>query len=112
MKDKVEISNFENIINLFRKIIASVACIEKITNDEYIRQTSIKYLEDFINQYDNYQLHKDINKISFKFSEKEIIDFSNECYDKVDIILFAEDLEFGFSELIKKILEERRIKNV
>ena len=100
-------NNFEEIIELFRKVIAAAACIEKKTDDEEARRISKEYLEDFINQYDGYQVHKDVNKIGFKFSEKEIVDFASECYDKVDIFLFAEDLEFGFSELVEKILEDR-----
>ncbi|MDD2181591.1 MAG: hypothetical protein PHW32_04400 [Bacilli bacterium] len=109
MKEKV--NNFDEIVNLFRKIIASALCIEKKTVDEKIRQTSSEYLEDFINQYENYLMHKNIDKIDFKFSEKEIVDFANECYEKVDIFIFAEDLQFGFSELMERILEMRGINN-
>ena len=111
MKEEVEKDNSKQIIDLFRKVIASLACIEKTTNDNNIKQTSREYLSDIINQYDSYQSHKDVNKIEFRYSEKEIVDFSNECYDKVDIFTFAEDVEFGFNELIEKILKGRVIKN-
>lgn len=110
MKEKIEVTNFDEIVNLFRKVIASAVCIEKMTEEEKTRQTSSEHLNDFIDQYNSYQVHEDVNKISFKFSEKEIVDFANKCYDKVDIFLFAEDLEFGFSELVEKILEAREIK--
>lgn len=111
MKEEVEKDNSKQIIDLFRKVISSLACIEKTTNYNDIKQTSIEYLNDIINQYDSYRSHKDVNKIEFKYSEKEIVDFSNECYDKVDIFTFAEDVEFGFSELIEKILKGRENKN-
>lgn len=101
----------KQIYDLFRKVIASLACIEKTTSDAKKKQLSSEYLNDFINQYDKYQSHKNVNKIEFKYSEKEIVDFANECYDKADIVTFAEDVEFGFSELIEKIIEGRNIKN-
>lgn len=102
--------DYEQIVNLFRKVIASLVCIEKTTKNNNINQTSGKYLKDIIIQYENYRSTKDLNKIEFKYSEKEIVDFSNECYDKVDIFTFAEDVEFGFSELVRKILKRREDK--
>lgn len=104
-------NSFDKIIYLFEKVISSLECIEKTTSDENIKDTSKKYLIDLKNQCEKYQLHKDNNKIEFQFSEKEIVDFSNKCYDKVDIFTFAEDVEFGFSELVEKILEGREINN-
>lgn len=103
----MEKKDYEHIVDLFRKVIASLVCIEKITKNNDIKQTTDKYLKDIIIQYENYRSTKDLNKIEFKYSEKEIVDFSNECYDKVDIFTFAEDVEFGFSEIVKKILKRR-----
>lgn len=107
----MEKEKVRQILTLFRKVISSLACIEKTTNDEYIKKVSKEYLSDIINQYDKYYFHQDVNKIEFKYSEKEIVDFSNECYEKVDIVKFAEDMEFGFNELIEKIMEGRKLKN-
>lgn len=107
----MEKEKFTQIITLFRKVISSLACIEKTTNEEHIKLISKEYLSDIINQYDKYYFHKDVNKIEFKYSEKEIVDFSNECYEKVEIVKFAEDVEFGFNELIEKIAEGRNIRN-
>lgn len=101
---------FEKNIDLFRKIIASLTCIEEKTSDEYTKKTSTIYKKDLIDQYQLYLNHKDVDKINFKYSEKDIVDFSNECYDKIDIFEFAEDLEFGFSELVELVLEERELK--
>lgn len=106
MKERIEFSNFELIIDLFRKVISSLSCIEKKTKDNDTRCICSKYLNDIINQYDNYKMNKNVNKICFKCSEKEVVDFCNDCYEKVDIFEFAEDLEYGFNELIQKILEE------
>ena len=101
-------NNYELIIDLFRKVIASLVCIEKTTKQSDIKNTSKKYLNDIIIQYENYRLTTDLNKIEFQYSEKEIVDFVNECYDQVDIFTFAEDVEFGFSDLVENILEGRK----
>lgn len=103
-------NDYNQIVDLFRKVIASLVCIEKTTKNNDIKETSSGYLKDIIIQYENYRSTKDLNKIEFKYSEKEIVDFSNECYDKVDIFTFAEDVEFGFSELVMKILKGREGK--
>ena len=41
-------NNFITIANLFRKIISATACIEKTTNNEDTKQTSVKFMMDFI----------------------------------------------------------------
>lgn len=104
-------NNFQMIIDLFRKTIASLVCIEKFTDNNYLKQTTEEYLIDIISQYASYYSHKDVNKITFKYSEKQIVDFCNECYEEINIMEFAEDLEYGFTKLVEKILEERNDKN-
>lgn len=103
MENEKNINDFSEIINLFRKIITSLACIEKIATDDYTRNTAKEYLLDTIKQYEKYNNSKDVMQIKFKYSQNEIVDFCNECYEKVDIFDFAEDVEFGFCELIEKI---------
>ena len=46
------------IINLFRKIIASLACIINVSNNNDIVIEANKYILDFINQYNISQLHE------------------------------------------------------
>ena len=91
------------MLKLFQKIICSLTCIEKITNNKDIKKTASIYLDDFIQIYIKFKANFNIN---FPFKEQEIIDFCNECYDKVDIFDLAEDLEYGLKELseIKKTI--------
>lgn len=103
-------SNYDKNINLFYKVISSLSCIEKITDNDTVKNESKKFNKDIIEQYQNYLKNKDVNKLNFNYSEKDITLFSNDCYDKVDIVEFAEDLEFGFRDLIKNILKERSEK--
>lgn len=43
-----------NILNLFRKIICSLVCIIKYTNNAELKSKAIKYLNDFLEQYKLY----------------------------------------------------------
>jgi len=106
IKDK----NYNKICELFRKVITSLLCIQTKINDEVKKQEIQSILNDLIEQYNIYILKLDSTLIGFKKSEKEIVDLANYFYDNVDVFNFAEDLEFGFSELIECILLERRQK--
>lgn len=101
-------TNYKHICNLFRKIITSLVCIIHKTKDEKIKNDANEILQDLINQYDLYVLKLNSNVIGMKYSEKNIVDFACECYDKIEIMNFAEDLEYGFSELIENIVAERK----
>jgi len=107
IKDK----NYNRICELFRKVITSLLCIQNKINDEVKKQEIQSILNDLIEQYNIYILKLDSTLIGFKKSEKEIVDLANYFYDNVDVFNFAEDLEFGFSELIEFILCERNNKN-
>ena len=96
-----------NIIESFQKVITSLVCIKAKSSDNNITKKTEEFLNDLIFQYENYQQTRNSNTIFFKYSEKEIVDFCNECYEKSEILIFAEDLEFGFEKLIKLILESR-----
>lgn len=109
MEDKT--INFEKTIDLFRKVISALSCIEKLASQQDIKEVANKYAKNLIEQYDKYYLHHNPNKIEFKYSEKEIVDFSNDCYDQLNIFVHAEDLEHGFDELIEKIIEGRKLNN-
>lgn len=86
-----------NILNLFRKIICSLVCIIKYTNNAELKSKAIKYLNDFLEQYELYN-----NKGIYSLSNwEEIIDFCNECYSDKDIFDYAEDVEYGLRELIE-----------
>lgn len=86
-----------NILNLFRKIICSLVCIIKYTNNAELKSKAIKYLNDFLEQYELYN-----NKDKYSLNNwKEIIDFCNECYSDKDIFDYAEDVEYGLRELIE-----------
>lgn len=97
---------YTNIIESFQKTITSLLCIKTIALDSNITKKAEEFLNDLIFQYENYQKNRNSNKISFKYSEKEIVDFCNECYERPEILIFAEDLEFGFEKLIK-LLQSR-----
>ena len=86
-----------NILNLFRKIICSFVCIIKYTNNAELENEAIKYLNDFLEEYELYN-----NKGIYSLSNwEEIIDFCNECYSDKDIFDYAEDVEYGLRELIE-----------
>lgn len=86
-----------NILNLFRKIICSLVCIIKYTKNKELKSKAIKYLNDFLEQYELYN-----NKGIYSLSNwEEIIDFCNECYSDKDIFDYAEDVEYGLRELME-----------
>lgn len=95
------------IIDLYRKIICSLSCIENISNNNDIKIETHKYLVEFIRQYELYRNKNNINDIKFKYQSTDIIDFCNDCYNKVDIFDFAEDVEYGVKELMEVINKER-----
>ena len=86
-----------NILNLFRKIICSLVCIIKYTNNAELKNEAIKYLNNFLEEYELYN-NKGIYSLS---NVEEIINFCNECYGDKDIFDYAEDVEYGLRELIE-----------
>lgn len=99
MKGPIE----NKIITLYRKIISSLVCIEKRSKDNVIADKANIYLNDFINQYELYRNKKNINNFKFSYNLEDIINFCNECYSKVEIFDFAEDVEYGIKELLEVI---------
>ena len=93
------------IINLFRKIIASLACIINMSNNNDIVMEANKYISDFINQYSQYLIKTSKKDIIFMYSEDDIVDFSYRCIEEKNdnLILIAEDLQFGIIDLMKLI---------
>ena len=86
-----------NILNLFRKIICSLVCIIKYTKNSELKSKAIKYLNDFLEQYELYN-----NKDKYSLNNcYDIINFCNECYGDKDIFDYAEDVEYGLRELIE-----------
>lgn len=98
----------DKIINLYRKIICSLSCMEKKANNSDVTAKINEYLTDFINQYELYKNKRNINSIKFLYDIETLIDFCNECYENVDIFDYAEDVEYGIKELMEIINEERR----
>ena len=87
------------IINLYRKIISSLTCIEKRTNNDAIKNKATSYLNQYIDYYEKY-----LNKKEFQILNiSDLIDFCNECYDDDDVFDYAEDVEYGAKELFKEI---------
>lgn len=87
----------DKIINLFRKIICSLLCINKNTKNTLLKVKSDEYLDQFLEEYKSY-----INKGKYSLiNYDEIINFCNECYEDKDIFDFAEDVEYGLSELVE-----------
>lgn len=95
------------ILKLFRKVIASLFCIKQYTKDAEIAKISNDILNNIVEQYKNYLKDTNVFNINFNYSQKDIVDFSNECYSQLEIFLFAEDLEYGFLELTDNILKGR-----
>lgn len=91
------------VINLFRKTITSLSCIEKITTDENLKDEAAEYLIDLINQYKKIIELGDIKKIKFKYTEEDLIDFSYRCIEHKDndFVKLGEDIQFGIIELTK-----------
>lgn len=103
--------NYSEICNLFRKVITALVCIEYNCSDKDVVKETKCFLKNFIKQYEIYSLKLNSNLIDFKYSEKDVVEFACSLYDNVDVFRFAEELEFGFSELVKNILLEREKKN-
>ena len=87
------------VINLYRKVICSLTCIEKRTSNNATKNKAINYINRFIYYYDKY-LNK---KENINYDISDLIDFCNECYDEVEIFDYAEDVEYGAKELTKEI---------
>lgn len=94
-----------DVVNLFRKIITSLSCVEKIITDENLKKEACEYLVDLINQYKKFIESSDIKSIKFKYAEKDLIDFSYRCieYKGNDLVRLGEDIQFGIIELTKLI---------
>ncbi len=90
------VSNREEILNLFRKILSSLLCINMETSNECLKEKSLKYINEFESEYKSYYNLKKY----FIGNTIEIIDFCNECYQDKDVFDYAEDVEYGLRELI------------
>ena len=95
--------DIENIINLFRKIIASLSCVEKITTYSELKNEATEYLLDLIEQYKIFIESYKIESIKFKYEEEDLIDFSYRCIESLenDLVKLGEDIQFGIIELTK-----------
>ena len=89
-------SNREEILNLFRKILSSLLCINMETSDKRLKEKSLKYINEFENEYKSYYNLKKY----FISNINEIVDFCNECYEDKDVFDYAEDVEYGLRELV------------
>ncbi len=86
-----------NILNLYRKIICSLLCINKNTKNYNLKNKSSEYLNHFLEQYELYN-NKGIYSLNYF---EEIINFCNECYNDKDVFDYAEDVEYGLKELME-----------
>lgn len=98
------------IRSLFQKTICSLSTIVNMCEDKGIKEEAQKYLIELIEQYYQHVNYENIYKLHFKYSTDEISDFMYECidYQKVDLMRIAEDMFYGFAELMDTILEERK----
>lgn len=91
--------NKEKIVNLLRKIITSLTCIEKITKDEELKKEAEGYIIELSIQY-----NKIINKndINITLNKDDLVTFSYECINnkECDFVKLGEDIQFGTLELI------------
>ena len=86
-----------NILNLFRKIICSLLCINKNAKNNDLKVKTDKYLKQFLEQYELYN-----NQATYSVDNyEEIINFCNECYEDKDVFDYAEDVEYGLKELME-----------
>lgn len=77
-----------------------------------IKQEASKYLKDLIFQYDKYVKHKNVYELELKYSSNYIEDFMYRCIDlKEDVMRKAEDMFFGFGDLMIVIIKERNLHN-
>lgn len=89
-------------LDLFRKIICSLTCIIKEPKNQYTKVKANKYLDYYINSY-----KLCLSKKSYTIDNiKEIIDFCNECYEDINVFIYAEDLEYGLKELVENIINQ------
>lgn len=86
-----------NILNLYRKIICSLLCINKNTKNSNLKNKSSEYLNQFLDQYELYN----IKGIYLLNNCEEVINFCNECYSDKDVFDYAEDVEYGLKELME-----------
>ena len=84
-----------NVLNLYRKIICSLLCINKNTKNDDLRLKSSIYLDKYLEQY---KLYND-KCICLLDNIEDVISFCNSCYEDKDVFDFAEDLEYGLKEL-------------
>ena len=100
------------IRSLFQKAICSLCTIINICNDKEIKREAKKYLGDLVGQYYQYINYKNVYKLNFKYSFADISDFMYECidYQKEDLMWIAEDMFYGFDELMDTILEEKKTR--
>ena len=98
------------IRSLFQKTICSLATIIDICSDKEIVDEANLYLKDLIKQYYEYVNYKNVYKLEFKYSTDDISDFMYGCidYTNEDLMWIAEDMFYGFVELMDTILEERK----
>ena len=91
------------VINLLRKTITSLSCIEKTTTDENLKNEATEYILDLITQYKKVIESNDIKNIKFKYTEEDLIDFSYRCIEhkENDLVKLGEDIQFGILELTK-----------
>lgn len=97
MKVEGESVNDSNeILNLFRKILCSLLCINLETTNDILKKNSLKYINEFEREYKKYYNNKEYSIVNIK----DVIDFCNECYEEKDIFDYAEDVEYGLKELV------------
>ena len=84
------------ILNLFRKILCSLLCINLETTNDILKKNSLKYINEFEREYKKYYNFKEYSIVNIK----DVIDFCNECYEEKDIFDYAEDVEYGLKELV------------
>lgn len=90
-------NNVSEILSLFRKIICSLSCIERMATCKQLKSEAVLYLDDYINNYYKFLESSRLDKLSFKYNFEDIDDFSYRCieYKNDDLIKLAEDLQYG-----------------
>lgn len=105
-KDK----NYKYICRLFSKTITALAYIISVVKEKEIKDQAKLIIEDLLKQYGIYRKYYNSFFVGFIYDTGEISDFANECYDK-EYFYYAEDVEYGYIELLDKIIEERENLN-